>query len=84
MPQWAALIAIANSMRTAARKPHLSGPNTILYLLARGNIGSDFRPVTQGTNGTCGMLCEALAGYDYVTGLGTPQAAALISALAAN
>jgi len=83
-PQWAALIAIANSIRTAARKPHLSGPNTILYSLAHGSMGSDFRPVTQGTNGTCGILCEALAGYDYVTGLGTPEAAALIGALAAN
>jgi subtilase family serine protease len=83
-PQWAALIAIANSMRTAARKAHLSGPNTILYSLAHSNIGSDFRPVTQGTNGTCGTLCDALTGYDYVTGLGTPQAATLINSLAAN
>jgi subtilase family serine protease len=83
-PQWAALIAIANSMRTASRKAHLNGPNTILYTLARSNMGGNFHPVTQGTNGTCGLLCDALTGYDYVTGLGTPQAATLINALAAN
>jgi subtilase family serine protease len=83
-PQWAALIAIANSMRTSTRKAHLSGPNTILYSLAKSNIGANFRPVTQGTNGTCGLLCDAMIGYDYVTGLGTPQAAALIKALASH
>jgi subtilase family serine protease len=83
-PQWSALIAIANSMRTAARKTHLSGPNTILYSLAKANIGTNFRPVTQGTNGTCGLVCDAMIGYDYVTGLGTPQAGALINALAAH
>jgi subtilase family serine protease len=83
-PQWAALIAIANSIRTAARKAHLSGPNTILYFVAKSNSTTTFRPVTQGTNGNCGLLCDALPGYDYVTGLGTPQAAALINALASN
>jgi subtilase family serine protease len=83
-PQWAALVAIANSLRTAARKANLSSTNTALYSLAKANIGSDFHAVTQGTNGTCGAVCDALSGYDYVTGLGTPQAAALIPALAAN
>lgn len=83
-PQWAALIAIANSMRAAARKAHLNGPNTILYSLAQRNLGSDFRPVSQGTNGTCGLLCDAMIGYDYITGLGTPRAGALINALASN
>jgi hypothetical protein len=40
--------------------------------------------VTQGTNGSCGAICSASAGYDYFTGLGMPQAAALIAALAAK
>jgi hypothetical protein len=47
-------------------------------------MNSDFWAVTQGTNGTCGTLCTASAGYDYLTGLGTPQARALITALAAQ
>jgi subtilase family serine protease len=83
-PQWAALIAITNSMRAAARKSNLSGTDTTLYTLAKTGLNSEFRAVTQGTNGTCGILCTASAGYDYVTGLGTPQVSALITALVAQ
>jgi subtilase family serine protease len=83
-PQWAALIAISNSMRVAARKSNLSSTNTTLYSLAKTGMNTDFRAVTQGTNGTCGTMCTASAGYDYVTGLGTPQAVVLINALAAQ
>jgi subtilase family serine protease len=83
-PQWAALVAITNSMRAAARKSNLSSTNTTLYSLAKTELNSEFRAVTQGTNGTCGTMCTAGAGYDYVTGLGTPQASALIAALAAQ
>lgn len=82
-PQWAALIAIANSLRAAARKAHLSNTNAFLYALAKSNLSSEFRPVNQGTNGTCGALCSAMPGYDFVTGLGSPQANRLIAALAA-
>ncbi len=80
-PQWAALIAIANSLRAAARKANLSATDTALYALAKSAPTTDFNAVTQGTNGTCGTLCTAAAGYDFVTGLGTPQAAASIAAL---
>jgi subtilase family serine protease len=83
-PQWAALIAITNSMRVAARKANLSSTNTTLYTLAKTAASTDFNAVTQGTNGTCGTMCTASTGYDYVTGLGTPQASALIAALAAQ
>ena len=83
-PQWAALIAIANSTRAAARKSRLSSTNSALYSLAKAHMSSDFYPVTQGTNGSCGVWCTAVAGYDYVTGLGTPRASALISALVAQ
>jgi subtilase family serine protease len=83
-PQWAALMAIANSMRASARKSSLTSTNTALYSLAKTSPATDFHPVTQGSNGACGVLCTASAGYDYVTGLGTPQAAALVAALAAH
>jgi subtilase family serine protease len=83
-PQWAALIAIANSIRAAARKSNLTSTDTPLYSLAKTAPATDFHAVTQGTNGTCGALCTASAGYDYVTGVGTPQAAVLIAALAAQ
>lgn len=76
-PQWAALTAIANSLRVAAGK---------------STIGSNFHPtlysnpldlfdITKGLNGFCGSLCMASAGYDFVTGLGTPMAPNLIAAL---
>jgi subtilase family serine protease len=83
-PQWAALIAIANSMRAAAHKARLNGTNTSLYSLAKSDMATNFHAVTQGTNGNCGTVCDAMAGYDYITGLGTPQAKKIVSALAAQ
>jgi len=82
-PQWAALLAIANSLRVAARKANLSSTDTALYSVAKMAATADYFPVTQGTNGTCGAVCTASAGYDYVTGLGTPQASRLVGALVA-
>lgn len=83
-PQWAGLIAIANSMRVAARKARLSSTDSSLYSLAKSHMATDFHSVTQGQNGSCGVWCDASAGYDYITGLGTPQASALINALLAQ
>jgi len=83
-PQWAALMAIANSLRAAARKASLSSTDSTLYTIAKAGLNSDFHAVTQGTNGTCGSVCTAGAGYDYITGLGTPQASAIIAALVAQ
>ncbi len=82
-PQWAALVAVANSLRVAERKANLASTNTALYSVARAASTADYFPVTQGTNGTCGVVCTASAGYDYVTGLGTSQASTLVGALAA-
>lgn len=81
-PQWSALVAIANSMRVAARKATLTNANVAIYSVAKTALSANFNAVAQGTNGSCGTLCTASAGYDYVTGLGTPQASALIGALA--
>ena len=83
-PQWAALVAIANSQRTAARKSNLSATGSSVYAVGKSSLNSNFHAVTSGTNGSCGTLCDALAGYDYVTGLGTPQSKVLVSALAAR
>jgi subtilase family serine protease len=83
-PQWAALVSIANSSRVAERKTNLNSANAILYSLAKASMATDFHVVAQGTNGSCGTLCTATVGYDYVSGLGTPQAKALISALVAH
>jgi subtilase family serine protease len=83
-PQWAALVAIANSLRTSARKARLTNANAALYSMAKASPGAAFYEVAQGTNGSCGTRCAASAGYDYVTGLGTAQAGFLIGALAAK
>jgi subtilase family serine protease len=83
-PQWAALIAIANSLRAAARKAYLTSTNGPLYSLAKTALGSDFHPVTWGSNGRCGLLCTAMPGYDYITGIGSPQAKLLIGVLVAE
>ena len=73
-PQWAALFAIANSMRGKDSPLIAVG---LLYDIANSQP-SDFRDVTTGKDGTCKGICKAKAGYDYVTGLGSPQADALI------
>ncbi len=81
-PQWAALFAIANSMRVAAGKRMLGSTNTAVYNVATGAAyNSNFHDITSGTNGACGTLCTASGGYDYVTGLGSPQANNIIPAL---
>ncbi len=78
-PQWAALFAIANAERHAASKTRLTQPQVDLYPVAEG----DYHDIVSGTNGTCGALCTAGPGYDFVTGLGSPQANLLIPALVA-
>jgi hypothetical protein len=78
-PQWAGLFAIANSLRAGSGKAPLSATYNALYKLG---AGANYYDVTSGTNGTCGMVCSAGAGYDYVTGLGSPQANNIINYLA--
>jgi hypothetical protein len=75
-PQWAALIAIANQGRVAAGQSTLDGPSQTLpklYQLPQ----SDFHDITNGNNGGY----SAGAGYDLVTGRGSPYANLIIPAL---
>jgi subtilase family serine protease len=78
-PQWAALFAIVNNERALVSKHRLYQPQTLLY----GDAEADYHDITSGTNGSCGALCTAGPGYDYVTGVGSPQANLLIPALVA-
>ena len=81
-PQWSALFAIVNAMRVAGGKQPLSNTNIEVYAVAQALVyGTNFHDITAGTNGNCGTLCNAGTGYDYVTGLGSPQAAKVIPAL---
>jgi subtilase family serine protease len=80
-PQWSGLVAIANSLR-APEKPNLTGSDGVLYDAALDkNKDATFNDVSKGFNGSCGKVCHAKPGYDYVTGLGTPEADLLILAL---
>lgn len=87
-PQWAALFAIANSMRVAGNKATLSSTSSTISpvygVASSSNLSSNFHDILSGTNGNCGALCTAVAGYDYVTGLGSPQANNIINALVAQ
>ncbi len=81
-PQWAALVAIADQI--AGHGLGLINPK--LYALASGptNYANDFFDVTTGNNQTNPSVLgySATTGWDPVTGLGTPNAANLVPALA--
>lgn len=84
-PQWAGLVAITDQI---AGKP-LGQINDDLYALANGpNYASMFFDVTTGNNSNPSFPnipgFPATKGWDPVTGLGTPNAAALLPALAAK
>jgi hypothetical protein len=78
-PQWAGIIALANQGRVASGLTTLSSSGTLnaLYQLGEspnyatstpGGTDGYFHDITQGSNGY-----PTRAGYDLVTGLGSPQ-----------
>jgi subtilase family serine protease len=73
-PQWAAIIAVADQLRAASSQPRLTGAsfaaNTAIYALQGASALAD---ITSGSNGSCGSVCTASPGYDFVTGLGSPR-----------
>lgn len=84
-PQWSALIAISNALRSAANKPPLTGANAALYGAASAAYGENYNDIVSGPMNSnysvCGSLCRLRPGYDYVTGLGSPKADQLVPAL---
>ena len=82
-PQWAGLVAIADQIAGHG----LGQINPTLYSLASSaNYGSYFYDVTTGNNQANSAIpgYPATTGWDPVTGLGTPDAANLVPALAAG
>lgn len=80
-PQWSALFAIVNSLRAKDNNPPLTGAHGVLYDAAQDSHGWEtFNDITNGQDGNC-KRCVAKPGYDFVTGLGSPQADLLIPAL---
>jgi subtilase family serine protease len=90
-PQWAALIAIANQQRLANHQTTLDGVSEALSAMyasysAPGTTGYAsytglFHDVTSG-GGSYFFGGGASEGYDLVTGLGSPNAPSIVSALA--
>jgi subtilase family serine protease len=72
-PQWAAQQALIN----AARSTTMSSTGSHLYSTATSAY-TDFFDITSGSNGA--FFCNP--GYDKVTGLGSPNAPALVPAMA--
>jgi subtilase family serine protease len=80
-PQWAALIALANSVRTSGA---VAG-NTAIYSVAgtaRTINSANFFDITSGSSNGSDSEDVAGPGYDLVTGLGSPVAVGLVNALA--
>ena len=63
-PDWAGFLAAGQAAHATA----LQGLATIYS----GGYKTNLRDVSSGTNGLCGFDCTAGAGYDLVTGLGSP------------
>ncbi|WP_375576555.1 peptidase S53 [Paracidovorax oryzae] len=85
-PMWSGLMAVAGALRAQAGKEVLGRPHAVLY----GTVGAQpsgyaagFLDVAAGSHGTC-ATCTARAGYDQLTGLGTPRAADLLGLLAGS
>ncbi len=82
-PQWAALGAIVNAGRTSplSSTSTTTPTNVAIYNIAKTAYSTNFRDITSGTNGSCGSVCTAGTNYDFVTGLGSPLANAIVPSL---
>ncbi|MGO8875659.1 MAG: protease pro-enzyme activation domain-containing protein [Acidimicrobiales bacterium] len=82
-PDWAALTALIDDSSASCRKTPVGFLNPRLYKLA-GSTPQDFNDVTKGENDALGDHhgdYPATAGYDMVTGIGTPVGGDLAQSL---
>jgi Pro-kumamolisin, activation domain len=87
-PRWAGLIALANQQSVANGNGTLGFLNPSIYNIGLGSsYAADFHDIVSGLNkplaGT-GTGFNAVAGYDLVTGWGSPNGPALIATLAGS
>jgi hypothetical protein len=82
-PTWAAAIVRANAGTACQANGRVGFLNNALYKAARSSYPTNFWDVTSGTNSVHATGYTAAAGYDEVTGLGSPKEAGLISSLCA-
>lgn len=82
-PTWAAAIVQANAGTACQTNGRVGFLNSALYQAARSSYPTNFWDVTSGNNSTYATGFTAAAGYDEVTGLGSPKEAGLTTALCA-
>ncbi|MGA2687431.1 MAG: S53 family peptidase [Candidatus Korobacteraceae bacterium] len=84
-PDWASFFTLVNSARVLAGKPVLSQAAQDLYnIYYSNNYNTDFHDITMGNNGSCGLDCNAVIGYDLATGIGSYKANNLFAPLVAD
>jgi len=80
-PQWAGVVAVADSLRPI---PLATSAKDRSFVYGAAVTSGNFRDIKSGKNGTCGAHCRAAAGFDLVTGLGSPLLSSLIPVLASQ
>jgi subtilase family serine protease len=70
-PAWGAILTVADQQRAAAGRLPLTTAQIHAALYAKAT--KPLADITVGSNGTCGPICSAGAGYDLVTGEGSPR-----------
>ncbi len=83
-PQWAGLVALADQSRSTSLSSNDLNSSPEYNAAASAVYTSNYRDVTSGSNGSCGSVCTATPGYDFVTGLGSPLANNLVPYLATH
>ncbi len=76
-PMWAGYLALVNQQAVANGSKTLGFINPLIYPLGVGSQSTYFHDITSGSNGF-----PAVAGYDLVTGWGSPNGSGLVNALA--
>jgi len=74
-PSWSAILADADQLRAGAGKAPLTASGDTVQRDVYSLPSSVLAPVTSGPdNGSCPVGCAPAAGYDTITGLGSPRA----------
>jgi len=88
-PQWAAIVALANELRGRQGRLPLGQATPQLYAIgrSRGDYQPDFHDIVSGNNALGGDPTQmpgfsAGPGFDFTTGLGTPDVSKLVADLA--
>ncbi len=87
-PLWASFMALVNQQAALNNQPPVGFLNPIIYAIGQNatQYANDFHDMIGGNNDCCGQMVyyNAVAGYDLVSGWGSPNGANLIKDLLAN